>query len=185
MDLTAALRPVVAALEASGTPYAIVGSTAAAAWGVVRPTRDVDLVALLSPGEMMDSFLDHLAGSDLYVPFAEARRAAQEGGSFNIIHAGSGGKVDVFVGRDDFARERLSRRVGDEVLGITTWVATPEDVILAKLQCRLASRSEVQWRDCVEIAATQDLDLPYMRSWANRLGIDDDLQELVHAVETG
>ena len=110
---------------------------------------------------------------------------AQEGGSFNIIHAGSGGKVDVFVGRDDFARERLRRRIPDEVLGISTWVATPEDVILAKLHWRLASRSEIQWRDCVEIAATQDLDLPYMRSWANRLGIEDDLRELVHAVETG
>ena len=54
----------------------------------------------------------------------------------------------------------------------------PEDVILAKLYWRLESRSEVQWRDCVEIAATQPLELEYMRMWADRLGVADDLEDL-------
>jgi hypothetical protein len=52
-------------------------------------------------------------------------------------------------------------------------------VVLAKLRWRLDSRSEGQWRDCVEIAAVQRLDEPYLRVWADRLGVSDDLEELL------
>jgi len=65
------------------------------------------------------------------------------------------------------------------VLGVTAWIATPEDVVLAKLRWRLDSRSEVQWRDCVGIAATQDLDKEYLWSWADQLGVAADLAELL------
>jgi hypothetical protein len=79
---------------------------------------------------------------------------------------------------DAFAQSRLGRRVRAEILGVATWVATPEDVILATLHWRLESRSEVQLRDCVEIAATRPLGLEYMRMWADRLGVADDLEDL-------
>ncbi len=59
------------------------------------------------------------------------------------------------------------------------WIATAEDVILAKLRWRLESRSEVHWRDCVEIVATQPVDRSYLRGWAERLGVADDLAELL------
>ena len=39
--------------------------------------------------------------------------------------------------------------------------------------------SEVQWRDCVEIAATRPLELEYMRMWVDRLGVADDLEDLL------
>ena len=76
---------------------------------------------------------------------------------------------------------RLHRRLPAEVLGVSTWVATPEDVVLAKLRWRLESRSEVQWRDCVEIAAINDLDVEHLRRWATRLGVEADLDELLRA----
>lgn len=151
------------ALEAAEVSYVVVGSTAAAAWGVARTTRDVDLVAAIGP-EDLEAVLASLEGDDLYVNAGDARLAAAEGGSFNVIHTTSGGKVDVFVSPsgDEFTRTRLARRLGAEVLGVRTWVATAEDVVLAKLRWRLQSRSETQWRDCVEIAEVQDLDRAYM-----------------------
>ncbi|MCY3584441.1 MAG: hypothetical protein F4Y76_00480 [Acidimicrobiales bacterium] len=89
--------------------------------------------------------------------------------------------VDVFavLSEDAFTQSRIARRVRAEVLGISTWIATPEDVVLAKLRWRLESRSETQWRDCVEIAAINDLDVSYMHRWASALGIRDDLTELL------
>ena len=51
--------------------------------------------------------------------------------------------------------------------------------MLAKLRWRLESRSELQWRDCVEIAAINDLDVSYMHRWAAELGVQDDLAELL------
>jgi hypothetical protein len=98
-----------------------------------------------------------------------------------VLHPATGGKVDIFVAApgDAFTQSRLSRRMVTEVLGIPAWVATPEDVILAKLRWRLESRSEVQWRDCIEIASVQCLDADYLWSWANELGVEDDLNELL------
>lgn len=180
IDLVAAFRSVVVALEATKVQYVVVGSTAAAAWGVARATRDVDLVAVMSAGEV-DELLTRLDRQELYVPDDDARHAGRAGGSFNVLHFRSGGKVDVFVAMatDEFAQSRLSRRVAADVLGVPSWVASPEDVVLAKLRWRLDSRSEVQWRDCVEIAATQHLDPEYIWLWAPRLGVSADLADLL------
>ncbi|MFM7493522.1 MAG: hypothetical protein ACKO2A_06400, partial [Acidimicrobiaceae bacterium] len=65
------------------------------------------------------------------------------------------------------------------VLGVDTWVATPEDVVLSKLLWRAQTRSEVQWRDCIEVAASQKLDTIYLRSWAEQLGITPDIEKLL------
>ena len=158
----------------------MVGSTAAAAWGAARMTRDVDIVVLLAP-DSGETVLEALRESEVYFPESDARRAVTSGGSFNILHPTSGGKVDVFAvpSEDAFTQSRIARRVRTEVLGIETWIAAPEDVVLAKLRWRLESRSEVQWRDCVEIAAINDLDVSYMHRWASALGIQDDLTELL------
>jgi hypothetical protein len=70
-------------------------------------------------------------------------------------------------------------RIQAAVLGIPAWIATPEDIILAKLRWRVDSRSEVQWRDCVEIAATAVLDEEYLLRWGDDLGVAADLAELL------
>lgn len=160
--------------------YIVVGSTAAAAWGVARMTRDVDIVVLLG-SDSAETMLEVLRASEVYFPESDARQAFEFGGSFNILHPQSGGKVDVFTvpASDAFTQARIARRVRAEVLGVEAWIATPEDVVLAKLRWRLESRSETQWRDCVEIAAINDLDLSYMRRWGSELGVEGDLADLL------
>ena len=74
---------------------------------------------------------------------------------------------------------RLSRRVRVSVLGIDSWVASAEDLVLAELRWRSETGSEVQWRDCVEIAAVNNLDLLHLRTWAQTLNIADDLEALI------
>ena len=182
IDLTFAFRRVVEALEKISARYVVVGSTAARAWGVARSTRDIDVVAVITR-ETVDTFLRALGNNEIYVPVDEAKAATIKGGSFNVLHTKTGGKVDVFVCQtsDAFESSRLDRRVKLQVLGIDTWVSTPEDVVLSKLLWRVQTRSEVQWRDCVEVAATQKLDVTYLRSWATQLGISADVEELLEA----
>jgi hypothetical protein len=143
-------------------------------------TRDVDVVVLLSP-EAGEAMLDALRTGGVYLPVSDARSAIEAGGSFNVLHPPSGGKVDLFVvpASDAFTQSRIARRVRARVLGVEAWIATPEDVVLAKLRWRLESRSETQWRDCVEIAAINDLDSSYMWEWAAKLGVSEDLAELL------
>lgn len=180
IDLAAGLAIVTAALDRADVRYVIVGSMAAARWGVARTTRDIDLVLLLDP-LVVDDVLALLERDDVYVPIDGAREALAHGGSFNVLHTTSGGKIDLFVVAPDdgFERSRLDRAVQADVLGLASWVATAEDVILAKLRWRLDSRSEVQWRDCVEITAVQELDHAYLWRWAPVLGVVDDLADLL------
>ena len=184
-DVAGALRAVVDALERLNVDYVLVGSVAAAAWGVVRSTRDADLVAFMDSNHLR-AMLAGLDRREFYVPEDFADSAVRSGGSFNVLHLTGGGKVDIFVpvSGDSFAQSRLSRRVRAEVLGVRAWMATPEDVLLAKLRWRLESRSEMQWRDCIEIAASNQLDLQYLNRWAPTLGVEVDLAELLRSVET-
>lgn len=139
IDLAAAFRAVVGALDLVEAEYVVVGSTAAASLGVARATRDVDLVAVI-PASAVGALVYSLERDDLYVRSTEV------------------------------------------ALGVSSWISTPEDVILSKLRWRLESRSEVQWRDCVEIAAIQQLDREYLDRWSPALGVVEDLTELLDAV---
>lgn len=183
IELAAALRTVVSTLESADLSYIVVGSTAAAAWGVARTTRDVDVVVMTD--DNLPDVVDAIGAAGLYVPESAARDAIAEDGSFNVLDPVSGGKVDLFVaGSDDaFTVSRLARRVRSDVLGVACWVATAEDVVLAKLRWRLESRSEVQWRDCTEIAAANDLDVDYLRRWGADLGVADDLEALIDGID--
>lgn len=176
----ATLRHVTQALEVHAVPYALVGSVGASAWGLLRMTQDIDLIALAAV-DRAHSLVASLANPDIYIPEQEAMNALQSGGSFNVINFESQDKIDVFVVTvdDTFESMRLSRRVAKSVLGVDTWVATPEDIILAKLRWRLDSRSEQQWRDCVELAAINKVDLAYLQQWAAVLGVSEDLEDLV------
>ena len=54
-------------------------------------------------------------------------------------------------------------------------MATPEDVILSKLEWSKLGASERQWADALQVARTQGkrLDLAYLEKWARELGVDD------------
>lgn len=185
IELARILRTVVDALERIEVGYVVVGSTAAAAWGVARATRDIDIVVMVDP-DQLEVVLDALLAANLYVPVEQAQEAANAGGSFNVLDPDHGGKIDLFVTRRDdaFTTSRLERRIRADVFDVPCWVASAEDVVLAKLRWRLDSRSEVQWRDCVEIAATNELDATYLRLWAHNLGVTDDLEDLLTAIDT-
>ncbi len=183
IDLARILRTVVDILELHQIDYVVVGSTAAAAWGVARATRDIDVVTMLGTDDL-DAVLDALQTGALYVPVEHAHMAARSGGSFNVLDPEHGGKVDLFVTAPDdaFDVSRIARRIRADVFDVPCWIASAEDVVLAKLRWRLSSRSETQWRDCVEIASTNDLDIDYLRRWANELGVIDDLDDLLETV---
>ena len=109
IDLTFAFRRVVQALEKISARYVVVGSTAASAWGVARSTRDIDVVAVIT-SETVDAFLRALGNNEIYVPVDEAKVATIKGGSFNVLHTTTGGKVDFVVNKDsEFDRSRMLR----------------------------------------------------------------------------
>jgi hypothetical protein len=111
--------------------------------------------------------------------------------SFNIIHRESMFKVDVFIPRPrPFFRSQLARAQKQTFLlenELSANFGSPEDTILAKLEWyRLGGEvSERQWRDVLGMLKTRagELDLGYMRKWANDLQVDDLLERALLEME--
>ncbi|HWP41923.1 MAG TPA: hypothetical protein VNO14_01720 [Blastocatellia bacterium] len=173
------LMKVVSALEGLGIKYLVGGSFASSAYGIPRATMDVDLLASIRP-EHAGPLATELS-PEFFVDDRAIERAAKEKRSFNVIHLESMFKVDVFVAEPEgFNAEQLERRrkerIGDDPEQ-TIYIATAEDIILAKLDWyrKGGEVSEQQWRDILGVVRVQGdgLDREYLDLWAKRLGVDD------------
>jgi hypothetical protein len=185
-DLLAAIGPVVDALEDLGVPYYLGGSVASSLHGVARTTLDVDVIADIR-GKHVTRFVSALGG-DYYVSEPMIRDAILHRSSFNVIHLSTAFKVDVFVPKDrefdQAAFDRIRRdRLGDPQSTREIFVASPEDVVLNKLEwyrkgCEVSER---QWNDALGVlqVQAQAIDFEYLRKWAAVLNIDDLLERML------
>ncbi len=103
------LKTVTQRLEGAGIGYMVTGSMALNYYAVPRMTRDIDLVAELSPGDaerVVELFRD-----DFYLDREAIRRAIEEQESFNIIETTRVVKVDFVVRKDvEYRRVEFARR---------------------------------------------------------------------------
>jgi hypothetical protein len=163
-------------LERLGIRYMVSGSVAAMLFGEPRMTLDVDVIVFLD-----DAAVERLPSGfppeEFYLPPADVMRleaARERRGHFNVIHARSGLKADVYCANQDplhrWAIERV-RRVPVE--GSSVAVAPPEYVILRKLEYFREGGSEKHVRDVrAMLAQTGDqIDRQALREWIERLGL--------------
>ncbi|MEX0710647.1 MAG: hypothetical protein WD116_05520 [Chloroflexota bacterium] len=173
MTLGELLAGIGARLEAADIAYMVTGSVAGSFHGEPRATRDIDIVVDPTP-QALDAFVLSLPADQFYVDLDAARTALTERTQFNVIERASGWKVDLMIRRDrPFSVEELARRQPAELLGIPTFVASAEDVVIAKLEWANAGESERQLRDVAAILAVSGdgLDYPYIEGWVSALGL--------------
>jgi len=173
---------VTQTLERLGIPYAIGGSLASSLHGVMRSTLDVDIVA--------DMRLEHIQplvaalSKDFYADDEMMRDAIEHKSSFNLIHYDTAFKVDIFIRKSRaFDQMQLERRRTSIIATDpeqSVYVTSPEDVILSKLEWyRMGGEvSDRQWRDILGVLKTRagDLELVYLRKWAQELNVTDLLE---------
>ncbi|MGH9155106.1 MAG: hypothetical protein ACRD1K_04495 [Acidimicrobiales bacterium] len=103
---------------------------------------------------------------------------------FIVIDGATGAKVDLSIRKDrPFSFSELARRLPVNIDGQALFVASAEDVILAKLERARLGGSERQRRDLdgiIEVSGPS-LDLDYLRHWAAELGLLGDLNALLRA----
>ena len=170
---------VVKALDDLEVPYFIAGSLATAVHGVARATMDVDLVAQLRLNQIQP-FLNAL-GDAFFVDEHMIHNALHQGISFNLIHKQTMFKVDIFPARNRaFDRAQIERRAAytlAEESRQTAYVASPEDIILSKLEWyRLGGEiSDRQWQDVLNVLKIQGerIDRSYLEYWGEQLGVSD------------
>jgi hypothetical protein len=175
--LAKGLNELTAALKSLGIRFAVGGSLASSAHGVVRSTMDGDLVALILAPQARQ--LARALGPGWYCDLEMMEQALQQRRAFNLIHIGSAMKFDVFPASTDFHYSELERATptplrieGAELCP----VASAEDSLLAKLRWYRdgGEVSERQWNDIVGIIANNPgLDWEYVNLWAARLHVAD------------
>jgi hypothetical protein len=180
----AVLLQAAHAFDEQGIAYVVVGSFASSLRGVYRTTNDVDILAAIKL-EQVSALVASLQ-DNFYIDEQAVRRAVTSHRSFNVIHFDSVFKVDIFIpSSDDFSQQQLRRRQLEQIapdVPQMLYVATAEDTILAKLKWyRLGGGiSNSQWTDVLGILGTQgkDLDVSYLRIWADALNVRDLLEKV-------
>jgi hypothetical protein len=170
------LAKAITVFESLDVPYLVTGSVASTAYGEPRMTLDIDIVAAIEERHVA-GFLEAFPHEEYYVDREEIMDALRRSGQFNIIHPASGLKIDVFVkGQNAFDDSRFSRGRRIAVAeGREAVFASPEDVILKKMEYFKAGGSDKHLRDIVGIlkVSTEQMDRSYITLWAERLGLAD------------
>ena len=172
------------ALEVLKVDYVVVGSVASSAHGEPRATMDIDLLARFT--EPLLARLGVLLGTQYYFDVETAQEAVRLGKSFNILSMRDVTKFDFFpAGVDAFGTAQLARKClarVDFLSEIEVPVASPEDVVLAKLRWfdKGGRTSEKQWNDILGVLRVQGggIDWAYIEEWAPRLRVADLLAKL-------
>ncbi|HEY0556553.1 MAG TPA: hypothetical protein VGG20_20025, partial [Thermoanaerobaculia bacterium] len=120
-----------------------------------------------------------------YVSPERVAQAVSRRSSFNLVHNGTGIKVDVFLLKaDPMSLQEMTRRKTFPVsgsLGSSLQFASAEDTILQKLHWFLIGNrvSERQWNDVLGVLKIQrkNLDFEYLKDWARRIEVEDLLRQ--------
>lgn len=180
MEPTELLRLVGEQLDRIGCRRFTTGSVASMVFGEPRFTNDIDIVVRMDERQARQ-LVDGFTGDAWYASAEAAADAARRRGMFNIIHVPSGLKADIIVAGDGaFDESRFSRVRHIELPGgrIEPF-ASPEDVMLKKLQFFREGGSQKHLRDIASMIGVQgadSLDWRYLEDWAGRLGVAAELE---------
>ena len=174
------LRWAIDALEVGQVPYMICGSLASSVYGEARATNDVDVV--IDPtSEQLKRFLSSVPPT-FYVSHEAAASALAQRRMFNVIDPGTGGKIDLVIRKSrSFSIQELERRRRIPFSGKMAYFASPEDIILSKLEWASLGSSQRQVEDAAHVARIQakSLDVAYLRRWAGELGVAATLETVL------
>ncbi len=183
-DLIEVASLVIAALEQAGVRYTVGGSLASSFSGEPRSSIDADILVDMT-ADTIDPFVRAL-GHEFYADADALQRAVATRTSTNLIHHGSGVKVDLFIAGSLLDSNQLERRRRVQVTAGPDrfwFIHTPEDILLQKLLWyrRGGEVSERQWRDALAIATRQGerLDRDYLAATAALVGVSDLLERVM------
>ncbi len=160
----------------------LTGSIVSSLQGEPRSTHDMDFVVALD-STSATAFIRAMRGTDFYFDEQSVPKAIESAGMFNVIDPRAGLKVDFWMLTDEpFDRSRFRRKIQEDVLGMSLWVSSPEDTILAKLRwAQLSGGSQKQLLDAVRVYEIQHsrLDLEYVERWVDALDVGEEWQALL------
>jgi hypothetical protein len=175
------LKRVVAVLDGAGIDYMVTGSYVSSMQGDPRSTHDIDIVVAMD-ARHVPALLAAFPAPEFYLDEHSVKEAVARRDMVNLLHAGSGDKVDLWLLTDEeFDQSRFARRIRETFDGTPIHVSSPEDTIVMKLRwADLSGGSQKQFIDALRVYETQFplLDQAYLGRWAAKLGLGTALDEL-------
>lgn len=163
------LQKITTAFENEQIGYMIVGGFAVSFYNRSRFTVDIDIVLQIYP--------HHVPKITKYFPewqhFNDSfKESAEKGMLFNITDFETGVKYDFMPYKDsDYNWQAFERRKKVDFLGVDCYIASPEDLIIAKLQWYHLSKSEKQLGDLNYLLNLDNIDMQYLNFWTAQLNI--------------
>jgi len=180
MSALEVLRRINSALDRAGIAYMLTGSFASAHHGAPRSTLDIDIVIAANPAQLR-TFVQSLPSVEYYSDLDAALEAHKRQSLFNLIDLATGWKIDLIIRKSRaFSLEEFERRQLVTVQGLPLFVASAEDVVIAKLEWSMLAQSQRQIEDAAAILRLrwEMLDRSYLERWISELDLK---QEWSHA----
>jgi hypothetical protein len=171
MSFQRVLQKITKALDQAGVAYMLTGSFASAYHGSPRSTQDIDLVIAATPAQLR-TFVGSLPSGEYYADLETALEAVKRESMFNVIDLESGWKIDLIIRKSRaFSQEEFGRRQKANVQDVSLFVASAEDVVLAKVEWAKLAHSQRQIEDAVGIMKIRrdSLDRLYLEKWISQL----------------
>lgn len=168
-SLTHFLRSV----NSTHIPYMITGAYAVSYYGMPRATHDVDVVIAITAEDVEKICKGLKKNYELDREMIE--NAVLFRTHFSIIHLKSDLKADLWVLKDNAVENaKFKRKQKVSLFGVSTYMISPEDIIITKLDWYKRSKNSKHMDDVIGIIKVQSnkLDLTYMRGLFGKLGIE-------------
>lgn len=173
------LKETLERFEKLNIQYFLVGSLGAMYYSRPRYTNDIDLVVQISASDVQ-KFEALFDLETFYCPPIEILRdEIMRAGSFNLIHQNSGIKIDIILlNQTEFYQSEFQRRRKVSLLpGLEVHIASPEDIIIKKLDFFREGGSEKHLNDIREILIETPIDEEYLQKWVARFGLTMEWQK--------
>ncbi len=187
-EIVEALLPFLQALDRFGIPYYVGGSVASSYYGSWRRTQDVDVILAIRPDQIRT--LAKQLAQDYDIDADAWIDSFRHGQPFNIFFQQTFTKIDVMP-LQTAHRQEEARRAQPRSLSAGTppiRLSSAEDTIVAKLKWYKAmGGSKRQWADILGVMRNQQstLDLRYLRTWADTLGVRAELEQALADAQSG
>ena len=179
MTATEVLQHLSQTLDRLGIDYMLTGSFASSHYGSSRSTQDIDIIIEAS-SDQLRALVTRLAAENYYAEVDTALEALKNRSMFNMIERSSGWKIDVIIRKArPFSEEEFRRRRRIEFEGMSLFIASAEDVMIAKMEWSRMSESSRQLEDVAAIIQVQgeNLDWLYLQRWTACLQLSKQWQE--------
>ena len=169
----------IAIIEENQVEYALMGGLAVRVWALPRATFDVD-IQISCEDDKLKKLLAAFEEKGFYVPEYHSKGFVDKLDQMRKVKAqkyyeGHAFDIDVFIVATEFDKTAFQRRKKVTIYNKEIQVLSPEDLILYKL---VAGRKK-DLLAIEEIIMMVNVDTQYLRQWAKKLSVSQELEDIL------